>query len=320
MRAAGSEQKQISGKDVDPELAGKLLFLAYPDRAARKTSSDGMISRWVLATGRGARLAGPLGKHEFLAIAELDGGETDARIFSAAPITIGDLEIGLAGQPMTEHLVEWEGWTPRARSIEHLGRLTLKETQGTLPPEDVLRQNVIERIARDGIQLLPWSDSARRLCTRSAFILKNGGQSNWPDLSPQILANEAELWLIPFGRFTGGPVFTEEVVLKALEYRLGTEHRRILDKFAPEQIRLPSGTMKSVDYESGDIPVIAARLQEFFGCVETPHLCGIPVVLAPFKPCGKARTDNARSERFLGTIISRSKKGTHGKIPPSLLA
>ena len=96
IRMAGSEQGTTRAEDVDPELAGKLLLMAYPDRAARRTAG-GAVSRWLLATGRGARLAGDMGNADFLAAAELAGGETDAHIFLAAPITIGDLESGLAG-------------------------------------------------------------------------------------------------------------------------------------------------------------------------------------------------------------------------------
>ncbi len=312
---AGSEHAPITGRDIDPDLAGKLLLLAFPDRVAKKTSTDNYLSRWTLATGRGARLSGPLGSHEFIAIADLDGGETDARIFSAAPITIGDLENGLAGQPITEHIVEWDGWTPHVRTIERLNRLKLRDRQGSLPPEDVLRQHTIKRIEQEGILILPWSDAARHVCARSAFIQKNGGQSNWPDLSPEILAAEATEWLIPFGTFTGGPIFSNGSLLEALEYRLGPERRRILATLAPEQIRLPSGTMKSVDYMSGSIPVIAARLQEFFGCVETPHLCGIPVLLHLLSPAGRPVQITRDLRGFWERSYPEVKKELMGRYP-----
>lgn len=315
MRIAGSEQSMLPGKDIDPDLAGKLLLLAYPDRAGRKTSSDGDASRWVLTTGRGARMTGPLGIHEFIAIAELDGGETDARVFSAAPITIGDLETGLAGKPETEYLFEWEGWTPRILTIEHLGKMKLKEKQGGIPSEEILRKYTIDRIKEEGIEYLPWNNSARKLCKRSNFVLKNGGQSNWPDFSSDILAAEAKEWLIPFARLSGDPVFTEDIVLRALEYRLGPERRRILDTLAPDQIRLPSGTMKTVDYESGDIPVIAARLQEFFGCTETPRLCGIPLILHLLSPAERPVQITQDIQGFWERSYPEVKKELMGRYP-----
>ncbi|MBE0558702.1 MAG: hypothetical protein IH628_15865, partial [Proteobacteria bacterium] len=43
--------------------------------------------------------------------------------------------------------------------------------------------------------------------------------------------------------------------------RLGWENRHTLDQFAPETWLLPSGRRKRLDYEAGEVPVIAARLQ-----------------------------------------------------------
>ncbi|MBN1496131.1 MAG: ATP-dependent helicase HrpB, partial [Spirochaetes bacterium] len=315
LRAAGSEQRTVSGNDIDPDLAGKLLLLAYPERAGQKTASDGMVSRWVLASGRGARMTGPLGKEDFIAVAELDGGVTDARIFSAAPITIGDLESGLAGKPESGHTVEWDGWTPCIRIYERLGRLKLREQTGALPTEDVLRHHTLKHIERKGIDILPWSKSARSLCARSAFINKHGGQSNWPDLSPETLKSEAEQWLVPFGRFTGGPIFTEESLLKALKHRIGHTALDFLRTNAPEQIRLPSGTMKSIDYACSDIPVIAARIQEFFGCLETPLVCGIPVILHLLSPAGRPVQITRDLNGFWERSYPEVKKELMGRYP-----
>jgi ATP-dependent helicase HrpB len=315
IRLAGSEQRGIAGKDIDPDLAGKLLLLAYPDRAARRSSFDGNISRWLMVSGRGARMTGPLASHDFIAIADLDGGDIDARIFSAAPITIGDLESGLAGKPQSEYSVEWDGWIPRVRMIERLGRMKLREKQGHLPPEDVICRLAIDRIAREGIQCLPWNDSAQRLCARSAFISKHGDQSNWPDLTPDMLVREQEKWLIPFGKFNGAPVFTENAVYMALEYRLGSERRRLIDILAPEQIRLPSGTLKFIDYESGDIPIIAARLQEFFGSNDTPRLCGMPVMLHLLSPAGRPVQITRDLAGFWERSYSDVKKELMGRYP-----
>ncbi len=314
IRQAVSEQRTIRADDVDPELAGKLLLLAYPDRAARRTGG-GALSRWLLATGRGAKLNGSLDNSDFLAAAELDGGETDARIFLAAPITIGDLESGLAGQPEVEHLVEWEGWTPRSRILVRLGHLIMKETRGTIPPEDQLRHYTIERIACEGLKCLPWNDQARRLCAKTIFLWKYGGQSNWPDFQPGALKSDFKKWLIPYGNYAAGPVFTEETVLGALKNFLGWENVQRLDILAPEQITLPSGTHKKIDYESGDIPIIAARIQEFFGARETPKLCGVPLLLHLLSPAGRPIQITRDLDGFWDRSYPEVKKELKGRYP-----
>ncbi len=314
IRMAGSEQGTTRAEDVDPELAGKLLLMAYPDRAARRTAG-GAVSRWLLATGRGARLAGDMGNAEFLAAAELDGGETDAHIFLAAPITIGDLESGLAGEPVIEHHVEWEGWVPRSRSMVRVGKLILTETSGTMPPEKELRQFALERIAREGLDCLPWIDHAKRLCAKIFFVQKYGGQSKWPDFLPDSLVSDVTNWLIPHGNFSGGPLFNEEIVTNALKSRLGWENLRILDNLAPDQLTLPSGTRKTIDYESGEIPILAARIQEFFGSRETPKLCGVPLVLHLLSPAGRPIQITRDLDGFWERAYPEAKKELKGRYP-----
>ena len=314
IRSAGSGQRIVIGNDIDPELAGKLLLLAYPDRAARRTAA-GTVSRWILATGRGARLSGGLGDVEYLAAAELDGGETDARILLAAPITIGDLESGMAGEPRSEHIIEWDGWTPRAKTIVKIGNITLKETPESILPEHELRQFAKERIIKEGIDSLPWNDQSKRLCAKIIFVQKFGGQSNWPDFNYKSLESEIESWLIPNGNFSRGPVFTEDIVLNALKGRLGWENLRLLDTLAPEHIVLPSGTRKHVDYETGEIPILAARIQEFFGSMETPKLCGEPLIIHLLSPAGRPIQITRDLDGFWDRSYPEVKKELKGRYP-----
>ncbi|HNX58593.1 MAG TPA: ATP-dependent helicase C-terminal domain-containing protein, partial [Spirochaetota bacterium] len=88
----------------------------------------------------------------------------------------------------------------------------------------------------------------------------------------------------PFVRTDGGDVIDGKILMTALETRLGWNNRALLDELAPERMTLPSGSGREIDYESGDIPVLAARLQEFFGCVDTPRVCGVPVMLHLLSP------------------------------------
>ncbi|PKL35378.1 MAG: ATP-dependent helicase HrpB [Spirochaetae bacterium HGW-Spirochaetae-1] len=311
---AGFDQRKITENDIDPELAGRLLLTAYPDRAARLTDG-GPVTRWLMATGRGARLAGSLGNAEYLAAAEMDGGETDARIFLAAPISLSDLESGLAGQPVEEHITEWNEWVPRCQSQVRLKKLVLREKRGLLPPENELRRAAFDRVSKEGLSCLPWNDQARRLCARIMFVRRFGGQSTWPDFAPESLAAEFGEWLIPYGRYDGGPVFTDDTVLQALKNRLGWGNIRQLDTLAPEQWVLPSGTHKSIDYESGDIPIIAARLQEFFGSRETPALCGEPLLLHLLSPAGRPIQITRDLDGFWDRSYPEVKKELRGRYP-----
>ncbi len=57
-----------------------------------------------------------------------------------------------------------------------------------------------------------------------------------------------------------------------------------LNQLTPDRLTLPGGRQVKVHYEKGKPPWIESRLQDFFGCNETPRIGGAPVVahlLAP---------------------------------------
>ena len=317
MRQAGSKETAIRSADVDPSLAGRLLLYAYPDRAAQRVGEGGLAgtARLVLAMGRGARIKGALGQEEFLVAPDLDGGETEARVFLAAPVARADMEGGLAGQVSTSLHFSWEGWRPKVRSERRVGRLLLGEKRGASPAPEDLRQAVRERLAGEGLEVLPWNDAARRFLARCLFVGRCGRQPQWPDFSPEALLADLDQWLHPFGHWQGGAVFTGESLLQALVGRLGWEHRRNLDEAAPETWQLPSGTIKRLDYEAGEVPVIAARLQKFFGCRETPRLCGRPLTLHLLSPAGRPMQITQDLDGFWERSYPAVKKELMGRYP-----
>ncbi len=317
MRMAGSGGQTIRGAEIDPLLAGRLLLYAYPDRAAQRVGAGGATktARLVLLTGRGARIKGALGQEEFLVAAELDGGETEARVFMAAPVSRTDMEGGLAGPVAMSLHFSWEGWKLRSRREMRVGRLLLDEQRGVVPSPEELRQAVRERVAGEGLEALPWNEAARRFRSRCLFVGRCGRHERWPDFSPGTLLDDLDRWLLPFVHGEGGAVLTGESLLQALTGRLGWENRRILDQVAPESWLLPSGTRKRLDYEAGDVPVIAARLQEFFGCRETPRLCGRPLTLHLLSPAGRPVQITQDLDGFWERSYPAVKKELMGRYP-----
>jgi ATP-dependent helicase HrpB len=62
--------------------------------------------------------------------------------------------------------------------------------------------------------------------------------------------------------------------------------RKLLDELAPERIRLASGRQARIRYEPGKAPVVASRLQDFFGMRETPRVAAgrTPLVVELLAP------------------------------------
>jgi ATP-dependent helicase HrpB len=71
-----------------------------------------------------------------------------------------------------------------------------------------------------------------------------------------------------------------------LRRKLTQEQSRLLATLAPERVTLANGRQPRVNYEAGQSPWIASRLQDFFGMSDGPKVAGgrVPVVLHLLAP------------------------------------
>jgi ATP-dependent helicase HrpB len=301
---------------LDIEYTGELLLAAYPDRVAKRTRlDDPLTSRWLLASGRGAIVKGVFAREDFLAVADLDGGDQDARVFLAAPISRQALEAGKAGKLREIWNLEWNGWKPKAKSELKLGAIVLKEKKGGLPSLAVFQQAALARLRSKGLAELPWNQVGKRFLARCRFVEKWGTRPGWPEFSDEKLLETAPVWLVPYGKWDGGAVWDEQTFLAALEGYLGWERKRHLEELAPESLTLPSKSTKKLDYETGEVPVLSARLQEFFGCVTTPKICGQPLLLDLLSPAGRTVQLTRDLDGFWDRAYPLVKKEMMGRYP-----
>ena len=276
-------------RDAKPneDGAGLLLAFAYPDRIAQRRGAT--RGRFVMRNGRGAALVAgdSLGDAEFLAIAAADERQPESRVFLAAPISRAEIEDHFTGQITAERAVEWDERAGRvtARRRLRLGALTLADE----PLRDVDPAEAAGALARaltaGGIDALPWSESARRLRQRLAFLHQLG--DDWPDVSDAALARSLDAWLAPriIGMRSRADVARLDLGAALLE-ALDWKQRAALDELAPTHITVPSGSRLPIDYSDPAQPVLAVRLQEMFGCAETPRIAGgrVPLTLHLLSP------------------------------------
>ncbi|MBX6363711.1 MAG: ATP-dependent helicase HrpB [Gemmatimonadetes bacterium] len=273
--------------DVASDEAGLLLAHAYPDRVGQRR--PGQRGRFLLRNGRGASLpeSEPLAAEEWIVAAQLEGRGRESRIFLAAPVTLEALEQSFAEQIEEEDVVAWDDGADgvRARRRRRLGALVLREAPLPDPDPERVRAAVLERLAREGVDALPWSDEAVRLRRRLAFLRRL--DASWPDVSTEALAATLPEWLGPYLDGVRGRADLARLDLaRVLEARLSWEQRRRLDEWAPTHIEVPSGSRIAVDYSDPAAPVLAVRLQEVFGLMETPRIGGgrVPLTLHLLSP------------------------------------
>jgi ATP-dependent helicase HrpB len=258
-------------KDDDIEAAGLLLAFAYPDRIAQL--KPGQEGRFRLRTGRSAILKEPqpISGSEFIVAAALDGRAAESRIFIAAPVAKEDLEDHFRDHVDVVHRVYWENGVVRAREQHVIDALILKDGPLHDPDPDLLLDALLDGIRSEGLDMLPWSQEARRLQERLEFM--HFSDPEWPTASDPCLLETLEDWLRPH---LYGIKRIEELqrldLTGILLSHLTWERRRELDERAPTYLKVPSGSKIPISYTDPSSPVLAVRLQEMFGLTETPRI------------------------------------------------
>jgi ATP-dependent helicase HrpB len=263
----------------DPRECGSVLAFAYPDRVAQRRPAGGdsraAAPRYLLRNGVGAAFAvpTPLGAAPYIVVAELGGQQPEGRIYLAAPIDVDDIEAQFGEQIVREEVVAWDAGAGavRARERERLGALVLRERPLPRPDGDAVAAVLLRAVAEDGLRTLPWTDSARQLQQRVAFLHRL--DVTWPDFSDAALAATIGEWL---GPHVHGLTRLDELrrldLTQILLALLTWEQRTALDELAPSHVAVPSGSRIRVDYSDPSSPVLAVRLQEVFGLMDTPRL------------------------------------------------
>ncbi len=264
-----------------PNGSGLLLAFAYPDRIARRR--PGGEPRYAMTSGRGAVFADPepLAAEEWLALAELDGDRREARVFMAAPLARAEIEEHFADQIETVSRCQWDGREElvQARRQRLLWGLALEDQPLRDADPAALAAAMAAGIRAMGLACLPWTPDLEKLRRRVAFIRALEPEGGWPDLSDAVLTESLEQWLTPYlAGITRRAHLTRLDLAAALGGLLDWDQRRRLDELAPTHVEVPSGSRVAIDY-AGDMPVLAVRLQEMFGCADTPRIAQGKVAL-----------------------------------------
>ncbi len=298
-RTARLWQKQLirerSSKTEDSDhdgsrSSGRLLALAYPDRIARRQSDR--EGRYRLVNGRGARFrtADPLAVEPFLVIADLNGGDQWSEINLAAPIAQEEIESLYRDRLIEDEEIVWDETLSavRASRRRRLGAMILFEEAASSPDPGKIMDALLQGIRKTGLEMLAFGPSIQQWRARVMWLRRiDGPRSEWPDLSDEALLRTLDQWLGPY--VTGITTLDRVKRLDLTDplYALLThEQLRRLDRLVPTHITVPSGSRIPIDYEQPESPVLAVRLQEMFGCKDTPHVANgkIPLMLHLLSP------------------------------------
>jgi ATP-dependent helicase HrpB len=255
----------MSDKEV-----GKLIMAAYPERIARQ--ADKHSERYKLVNGRMVKLPphDPLTREPWLAVAQLDAGGGEGKIFQAAPLDEQDL---------LQHAVEQErvAWDDDRGMVvayreKRVGSLLLSSRQINTISEEKRIDVLCGMIRAQGLKILEWKEWLEPWQARVMSVKQWRKEEDWPDVSDERLLETLETWLAPFlAGINKRPELQKLDANSILSTILPWDKNARLNTLAPERLSVPSGSHIQLTYFiEGRPPVMEVRLQEVFGLLETP--------------------------------------------------
>lgn len=250
--------------------AGKLIAAAYPERIARLVDAKNL--RYRLANGRIVRLSPHDSLHvaEWLAIAHLDQGANEGKVYLASPLDPEDI-MDLAEE---REMINWDKQKGMFIAVKekHIGNITISSRPLENVPSAERIRVLCEVIKQEGLKMLGWGEEHALWQARVLSVRKWRPEEDWPDVSDQQLLENIEDWLSPYlenvyKQSDLNRLDLYSIIISMLPY----DKQQRLDQLAPTKIKVPSGFMIPLRYFSdGSTPELSVRLQEVFGLLETP--------------------------------------------------
>ncbi len=322
-QAARQWRRLIGARDdagFDPDDAGSLLAMAYPDRVALQRAPN--EAGYLLANGRGARL--PEWeirlRQPLLVAAHLDAGEGEGLIYLAATLRPETLPTILPGHVQNEEQVHWdaEQQIVVARRVERLGALVLDSAPLKNADPGKLRAAMLAGVRRLGLEALPWTDEARQWQARVLCLRQWFPEEGWPDVSDAALAATLDDWLAPYlDGITRRDRLARLDLPAILAARLDWKQGQQLDRDAPAQLAVPSGSRLRLEYKPGESPALAVKLQEMFGLADTPRVARgrVPVTLHLLSPARRPIQVTQDLRGFWERTYAEVRKELKGRYP-----
>jgi ATP-dependent helicase HrpB len=312
--ATPNRERSESSPIAPGEAVRRALLTAFPDRLVRRSGPGSRFGRMV--GGRGVRVVessavrnAPL----FLAV-DVDRGESEALVRQASAVERDWLP---ADRLVLRTEVEFDAGSGRviARRRAYWEDLLLEESPAALPDGEEMAA-ILAAAAEPLLDtIFPWDDA-----DTAEFVNRVRCLAQWmPDLglpSFDAAGLAAVLPSVCHGRRSLDEL-RKAPWLAHLQAALTHEQRQALAREAPEWIEVPSGSRIKLHYEPGKPPVLAVRIQEIFGMMETPRVAGrrVAVLLHLLAPNHRPQqvTDDLAS--FWRTTYHQVRKDLRRRYP-----
>jgi len=301
------------------QVSGYLIACAYPDRIARRRHSGG----FQLSNGRGASIPGnhALEQSKWLAVAEVGGMERSKGDMIRSAVTLDEtlFESLLSEQVTNNTIVEWDSKTNRfiAEQRQQIGDLVLSRNKLAKVPPEAKKEVLIKYVQTSGLDTLPFTAELRQWQARVELVRTTTGNKTWPNVSSEHLLASMNDWLGPYLEAINLLSHFKKLDLKSILSALLTwKQNKQLNALAPQRMQVPSGSSYAIDYTTAP-PVLAVKLQEMFGCIDTPAVLNGQVALTVhlLSPAGRPLQVTQDLAGFWQTSYQDVRKDMKGRYP-----
>lgn len=269
---------------------GISLARAFPEHVARRRKNS--HHRYLMANGKGAQLnpEDNLAGQEYLIVLDAGGKEREPYIKLACAMSPAQLETALGEHFQTSQTVQWNSQKESVESMEqvHFHHLVLEQQLCDPDDPDLVGQCLLEGIRALGLQCLPWQDQDRALQQRILWLHRQQPE-HWPDWSDTALLTELDHWLLPYlAGIKRRADFHRLNLTQILLAQLAWEQQTRLEQQAPASWTLPTGSLRTIDYDPEKGPILRARMQELYGLTRHPVTGdGQPLLIEILSPANR---------------------------------
>lgn len=313
----------LAGAKAAADRAGELMAPGFPDRLARR-AEDGS---WELRSGKKAKHGPGLPESGWILALDCDAGAGLGTIYRSAPVSEGAALAALGRSARSEETFSWKGLSPRIRSRRLAGRFVIKEGSSRQPTRDELEAAALRRLQAEGSSWLPWDEEALAVVARVRYAHRAGAlrlakPELWAEATPGPLLSGPASPLLPYLDASGGPILDAAALRLALADALDDENlgagpgsSRLLDREAPAFIVSPGGRRRRIAYPEAGEASLALRIQEAFGLLDSPIVCGRPLVLELLSPADRPLQRSADLRSFWGGAYRELRAGLQSRYP-----
>ena len=251
-----------------------LLLLAYPDRLAKRRAKND--NRYKMSNSKGAIIHNEdsLFNEEYLVVANLNASVKDSFINQALSISFDMIEENFSSLIQVKESVNYNKETKKfdIREVRYFLALELDSKPVQLTAKHNMKRLLVELLKTEGLALLSWSKKATALKERVNFV-NTHTELKLESFSEENLLKCLDVWLEPYlGSVKSVKELESLDIYSMLLGLLSWEEQQELDRLAPTDVKVPSGSNIFIDYSDVQKPSMSVKIQEMFGLEETPRV------------------------------------------------